>query len=98
MAKRSPQPVDIQVGHAIRAARLRAGLSQTDLGNALGITFQQIQKYEKGSNRVGASRLTQISAAVGVPVASFFPTGGKIAKIPTPPILLDRMGQEVSEL
>lgn len=65
-------PVDIHVGARIRQQRTLQGMSQTDLGNAVGITFQQIQKYENGANRVSASRLWQFAQALGVPVASFF--------------------------
>ena len=64
--------VDIHVGLRIRAARLAAGLSQERLGNALGVTFQQVQKYEKGANRVGAGRLSDIARVLSVPVAYFF--------------------------
>ncbi len=65
-------PVDVQVGARIREARLRAGFSQTVLGNRLGITFQQIQKYEKGANRIAPGRLTVVAASVGLPVSWFF--------------------------
>ena len=65
-------PVDVLVGKRVRAARLAAGMTQTKLASKLGITFQQVQKYEKGATRLGASRLTEIAAAVGRPVASFF--------------------------
>ncbi len=64
--------VDVHVGLRIRAARLAAGLSQERLGNALGVTFQQVQKYEKGANRVGAGRLSDIARVLSVPVAYFF--------------------------
>ncbi len=64
MAKRSPMAADAAVGENIRTARIAAGLSQTDLGRACGISFQQIQKYEKGTNRVGGSRLMQIAEAL----------------------------------
>jgi len=64
--------VDVHVGLRIRAARLAAGLSQERLGNELGVTFQQVQKYEKGSNRVGASRLSDAARIVSVPVSFFF--------------------------
>jgi transcriptional regulator with XRE-family HTH domain len=64
--------VDIHVGLRIRAARLAAGLSQERLGNELGVTFQQVQKYEKGSNRVGASRLSDAAKILAVPVSFFF--------------------------
>lgn len=66
--------VDVHVGLRIRAARLAAGLSQERLGNALGVTFQQVQKYEKGANRVGAGRLSDIARVLSVPVAYFFET------------------------
>ncbi|MBV8835563.1 MAG: helix-turn-helix transcriptional regulator [Alphaproteobacteria bacterium] len=64
--------VDVHVGLRIRAARLAAGLSQERLGNALGVTFQQVQKYEKGANRVGAGRLSDIARVLSVPVSYFF--------------------------
>lgn len=67
-----PNPVDKHVGSRVRMRRMLIGLSQEKLGDALGITFQQIQKYEKGTNRIGASRLQQISATLNVPVAFFF--------------------------
>ena len=63
---------DIEVGQRIRARRMAQGMSQTELGNLLGVTFQQVQKYEKGVNRVGAGRLTKIAEVLGVPVGSFF--------------------------
>jgi transcriptional regulator with XRE-family HTH domain len=68
-----PNPTDIYVGGRIRMRRKMLGLSQEKLGERLGITFQQIQKYEKGTNRVGASRLQAMSDALEVPVAYFFP-------------------------
>jgi transcriptional regulator with XRE-family HTH domain len=72
MSVKRPDPVDIEVGHRIRIERLSRGLSQTALANQLGVTFQQVQKYEKGVNRVGAGRLTKIAEVLGVPVGSFF--------------------------
>jgi transcriptional regulator with XRE-family HTH domain len=72
MVAKSPNPVDKHVGHRIRLRRMMLGMSQGTLGTALGLTFQQVQKYEKGANRVGASRLQQISQALQVPVAFFF--------------------------
>lgn len=65
-------PVDIHVGRRLRQRRSLLGLSQDKLGRAVGLTFQQIQKYERGANRVGASRLLQLSRALAVPVAYFF--------------------------
>lgn len=70
--KKKPNPIDIHVGSRIRLRRNMLGMSQEKLGESLGITFQQIQKYEKGTNRVGASRLQAISSILGVPVAFFF--------------------------
>ncbi len=70
--KKSPNPVDIHVGARIRLRRNMIGLSQEKLGENLGITFQQIQKYEKGMNRVGASRLQAIANILNVPVTFFF--------------------------
>ena len=75
MSVKRPDPVDVEVGHRIRIERLSRGLSQTALANQLGVTFQQVQKYEKGVNRVGAGRLTKIAEVLGVPVGTFF--GGK---------------------
>ena len=72
MTVKSPNPIDIYVGARIRARRLMLGMSQTSLADRLGITFQQVQKYEKGTNRVGSSRLMAISEVLGVPVAYFF--------------------------
>jgi transcriptional regulator with XRE-family HTH domain len=71
MAKR-PLPVDSLVGKNIRICRLQRGLTQSALGDHLGVTFQQIQKYENGANRVGASRLTQIAGALGVSLNTLF--------------------------
>jgi len=70
--KKRPNPIDIHVGSRIRLRRNLLGLSQEKLGESLGITFQQIQKYEKGTNRVGASRLQAIASILEVPVSYFF--------------------------
>ena len=70
--KKSPVPVDKHVGGRVRMRRILVGMSQEKLGEALGLTFQQVQKYEKGSNRISASRLQQIAQALGVPVTFFF--------------------------
>ena len=72
LPKKTPNPIDVHVGSRIRLRRNMISMSQEKLGEALGITFQQIQKYEKGTNRVGASRLQQISQVLGVPVSFFF--------------------------
>lgn len=76
MGKKSPQQTDVVVGHNIRFWRLERKMSQTDLANLLGLTFQQIQKYENGANRVGASRLMQIAEALEVPIHAFFEGAG----------------------
>lgn len=68
---KNPNAIDIEVGTRIRMRRNILGMSQSDLANAVGVTFQQIQKYEKGMNRVGASRLHAISAALKVPPSHF---------------------------
>ncbi|MEP2980014.1 MAG: helix-turn-helix domain-containing protein [Lentilitoribacter sp.] len=70
--KKKPNPIDVHVGSRIRLRRTMLSMSQEKLGEALGITFQQIQKYEKGTNRVGASRLQNISSVLNVPVSFFF--------------------------
>ncbi len=100
MAKRSPMPVDAVVGQNIRTTRLAAGMTQTELGKACGISFQQIQKYENGGNRVGGSRLMQIAEALKVPPATLLPSSQKHAVTPkhrVPAILQDRVGMEVAK-
>src|SRR5882757_1621357 len=72
MAKKAPDPIDKYVGSRVRMRRMMLGMSQEKLGGALGLTFQQVQKYEKGTNRIGASRVQQISQILQVPVAFFF--------------------------
>lgn len=84
-------PVDVHVGTRMRQRRTLLGMSQTKLGNAVALTFQQVQKYERGANRVGASRLYEFANALDVPVAYFFdempgnalagrPMGAKVRK------------------
>lgn len=70
--KKGPNPVDIHVGSRVRLRRMLVGLSQEKLGDSMGLTFQQIQKYEKGVNRIGASRLFKLSQVLDVPVQFFF--------------------------
>src|ERR1700734_248682 len=67
-----PSPIDIHVGSRIRLRRTLLGMSQEKLGDALGLTFQQVQKYERGTNRIGASRLYHLSRVLDVPVEFFF--------------------------
>jgi transcriptional regulator with XRE-family HTH domain len=74
---RSAGKPDVQMGRRIRLRRIEIGISQTRLGDQLGVSFQQVQKYEKGVNRVGASRLQQIAAALGVEMAFFHGRNGR---------------------
>src|ERR1700760_2601973 len=67
-----PNPIDIHVGSRVRLRRNMLGLSQEKLGEAIGLTFQQVQKYERGANRIGASRLWELSGVLDVPVQFFF--------------------------
>jgi len=68
----TPDPIDVHVGSRVRMRRTLLGMSQEKLGNALGLTFQQIQKYERGANRIGSSRLYKLSHILDVPVGYFF--------------------------
>jgi transcriptional regulator with XRE-family HTH domain len=70
--KKSPNATDIYVGARVRMRRLMLDMSQTDLAEAIGLTFQQVQKYEKGTNRISASRLQQLSRVMEVPIPFFF--------------------------
>jgi transcriptional regulator with XRE-family HTH domain len=70
--KKQPNPIDTHVGSRVRLRRMMLSMSQEKLGEHLGITFQQIQKYEKGTNRIGASRLQHIASVLQVPVSFFF--------------------------
>lgn len=69
---KSPNPIDIHVGSRVRLRRMMIGMSQERLGEKLNLTFQQVQKYEKGANRIGASRLFTIASILDVPVQFFF--------------------------
>ena len=80
---KAPNPVDKYVGSRVRMRRIMLGMSQEKLGEALGLTFQQIQKYEKGTNRVGASRIQQISEILQVPVSFLF-EGVLDSRLPLP--------------
>ena len=82
MSTKAPNPVDKYVGSRVRMRRIMLGMSQEKLGEALGLTFQQVQKYEKGTNRVGASRIQQISEILQVPVSFLF-EGGPSGTVPT---------------
>jgi transcriptional regulator with XRE-family HTH domain len=79
MAKKAPNPTDKHVGARVRMRRMMLSMSQEKLGDALGLTFQQVQKYEKGANRIGASRLQQIAHTLQVPVSFFFEGAPNVA-------------------
>jgi transcriptional regulator with XRE-family HTH domain len=79
--KKQANPIDAQVGNRVRIRRMLIGMSQEKLGDLLGLTFQQVQKYEKGVNRIGAGRLYEISRILGVPI-DFFYEG--VASVPEP--------------
>jgi transcriptional regulator with XRE-family HTH domain len=79
MAGKKPNPVDQHVGSRVRLRRMLLGMNQERLGESMGLTFQQVQKYEKGVNRIGASRLFQISKILDVPVQFFFEEAPHIA-------------------
>jgi transcriptional regulator with XRE-family HTH domain len=72
MVARTPDPLDVMVGTKIRIFRTHRGMSQSDLAGKIGVAFQQVQKYEKGINRVGASRLSRIAAVLGVSIGELF--------------------------
>lgn len=72
MPKKVPNPIDKHIGSRVRMRRLMLDMSQEKLGHAIGLTFQQVQKYEKGTNRVGGSRMQQIANVLQVPPAFFF--------------------------
>ena len=87
VVQKSPSPVDKHVGSRVRMRRMMLDLSQTTLGDALGITFQQVQKYEKGINRISASRLHQVCHTLQVPVSFFFE---EMLDVPAAAISIDR--------
>jgi transcriptional regulator with XRE-family HTH domain len=75
---------DTEVGRRVRTQRLTKGMSQTELGNKIGVTFQQVQKYENGVNRIGAGRLSRIAEVLEVPVTYFFPDDSAAVSAPVP--------------
>jgi transcriptional regulator with XRE-family HTH domain len=86
MSKKPAHPVDVHVGQRVREARLLAGLAQEKVGDKLGLTFQQLQKYENGTNRISASKLWLLSEILGRPVEWFFqgaPKNGEVGIMPT---------------
>jgi transcriptional regulator with XRE-family HTH domain len=88
MSSKQQDPLDIEVGRRVRSLRLEKGMSQEKLGNQLALTFQQIQKYENGTNRIGAAKLQRIAQILGVSVSALYPD----------PVPAGRNSQEVTEL
>src|SRR5438477_12750561 len=78
--KKQANPIDAQVGHRVRLRRMLVGMSQERLGELLGLTFQQVQKYEKGINRIGAGRLFEVGGILGVPISFFYDDVGAGAR------------------
>ncbi len=81
MPTKMPDPLDALVGARIRVFRIHRRISQTDLANQIGVTFQQVQKYEKGTNRIGASRLSRIAGVLGISVGELFESPGEKSSI-----------------
>src|SRR5258708_16101151 len=93
MSTKTPDPLDVMVGAKIRIFRIHRGVSQTDLAEQIGVTFQQVQKYERGINRVGAGRLSRIAAVLGVSIGELFePPGDKLTDLASPFRLLAEPG------
>jgi transcriptional regulator with XRE-family HTH domain len=80
-----PRPVDVEVGRRLKRRRTLLGMSQERLGDLLGVTYQQVQKYERGVNRIGSSRLYDICRILDVPVAYFFDDAAAPGPVPPPP-------------
>lgn len=89
---KTPNETDVTVGARVRARRKELGISQSTLGEQLGISFQQVQKYEKGTNRIGAGRLLAMATALAVPVSYFFPQADTTDPNLTPSEALILMG------
>jgi len=83
-----PNPIDVHVGARVRLRRTLLGMSQEKLGEALGLTFQQVQKYERGANRIGSSRLFDLSRVLDVPVSFFFDDMSDDTKSQSPSLLM----------
>src|SRR5258708_1434853 len=93
MSTKTPDPLDVMVGAKIRILRIHGGVSQTDLAEQIGVTFQQVQKYERGINRVGASRLSRIATVLNVSIGELFESpGDKLADSMSPFRLLAEPG------
>ena len=86
MPRHKRDPRDVEIAKRVRTLRLQRGMSQTELGGVLDVTFQQVQKYETGSNRISAGRLQQIAEVLGVPVTYFYSGFEDAEKSPTQPV------------
>lgn len=94
MSTRSPNTTDVHIGKRLRMLRLAKNMSQTDVADSLGITFQQIQKYENGANRIGAGRLQEIANLMGVSPAYFFEDGPRVKSRSADPSLTDLLSNK----
>ena len=95
------RPTDVHVGQKLREARLAKGMTQTDLGNALGISFQQVQKYEKGTNRMGSSRLWDTCIVLDVTPSYYFDGLSRDGETPNEPSLSSRaikLAKEIDQI
>ena len=96
---RIPTEHDRYIGQRIREARVAAGMSQTDLGHCIGTSFQQVQKYENGSNRVNGARIERLVSALNRPLSYFFPSAADIRNAPTLSVFLtDKHAQDLANL
>src|SRR5687768_6731999 len=86
MSTKAPNPIDKHVGSRVRMRRMLIGMSQEKLGEGLGLTFQQVQKYEKGTNRIGASRLHQIASVLGVTIDFLYQGAPKVGGASSGPL------------
>lgn len=89
-------PVDLHVGRQIAEVRKKMGHNQSELGRAIGVTFQQVQKYERGSNRVSASKLHEIARFLNQPISAFFPSSNDESVFEVPP--MSRQAMEIAQL
>ena len=93
MPKKQANPIDVQVGNRVRIRRMLIGMSQERLGDLLGLTFQQVQKYEKGVNRIGAGRLFEVARILNVPIDFFYegvatnPAAANETEAAAPPVM-----------
>lgn len=98
IAAAGPDPVDVRVGARVRDLRVSRGENQSDLGRALGLTFQQVQKYERGANRISASKLQAIAQHYQVNVGSLFDQAGEPLPDATPVIMSSRLIRAVGQM